>query len=242
MSETKTHSRRRRFRPAVHFSVGSTAGRRDGPVRTEEAGARLGRDRRSCPSDSRIASARRIFSGHDKAFRRFCHCAAFSRRLRASLIDEPRFEPSPGLRQSVLRRKARDLVRRRGGGLEQSEDASVILCAPDARLRIAHLHHRPEQGVVLDHARGLPLVEKLRQLLHRAKLSYRTVLERGSQVGAILGSARLLATRAIPHTKSSWPFLTKVGTFTQALYDEAKKRGWTVISMKNDWKRVFAFE
>ncbi len=35
---------------------------------------------------------------------------------------------------------------------------------------------------------------------------------------------------------------TKVGTFTQALYDEAKKDGWTVISMKNDWKRVFAFE
>ena len=35
---------------------------------------------------------------------------------------------------------------------------------------------------------------------------------------------------------------TKVGTFTQALYDEAKKQGWTVISMKNDWKRVFAFE
>jgi phosphoglycolate phosphatase-like HAD superfamily hydrolase len=34
---------------------------------------------------------------------------------------------------------------------------------------------------------------------------------------------------------------TKVGTFTQALYDEAKKDGWTVISMKNDWKRVFAF-
>ena len=35
---------------------------------------------------------------------------------------------------------------------------------------------------------------------------------------------------------------TKVGTFTQALYDEAKKDGWTVISMKNDWRRVFAFE
>ncbi len=35
---------------------------------------------------------------------------------------------------------------------------------------------------------------------------------------------------------------TKVGTFTQALYDEAKKDGWTVISMKNDWKRVFPFE
>ena len=35
---------------------------------------------------------------------------------------------------------------------------------------------------------------------------------------------------------------TKVGTFTQALYDEAKNKGWVVISMKNDWRRVFAFE
>ena len=35
---------------------------------------------------------------------------------------------------------------------------------------------------------------------------------------------------------------SKVGTFTQALYDEAKKKSWTVISMKNDWKRIFAFE
>jgi phosphoglycolate phosphatase-like HAD superfamily hydrolase len=36
--------------------------------------------------------------------------------------------------------------------------------------------------------------------------------------------------------------VTKVGTFTQALYDEAKSQGWVVISMKTDWKRVFAFE
>ena len=35
---------------------------------------------------------------------------------------------------------------------------------------------------------------------------------------------------------------TQVGTFTQALYDEAKKQGWTVISMKDDWKKIFAFE
>src|SRR5215831_17866468 len=35
---------------------------------------------------------------------------------------------------------------------------------------------------------------------------------------------------------------SKVGTFSQALYDEAKKKGWIVISMKNDWKRIFAFE
>lgn len=33
-----------------------------------------------------------------------------------------------------------------------------------------------------------------------------------------------------------------VGTFTQKLYDEAKARGWSVISMKDDWKKVFAFE
>ena len=34
---------------------------------------------------------------------------------------------------------------------------------------------------------------------------------------------------------------SKVGAFTPALYDEAKKNKWTVISMKNDWKRIFAF-
>jgi phosphoglycolate phosphatase-like HAD superfamily hydrolase len=35
---------------------------------------------------------------------------------------------------------------------------------------------------------------------------------------------------------------TKVGTFTQALYEEAMKQRWAVISMKNDWKRIFAFD
>jgi len=35
---------------------------------------------------------------------------------------------------------------------------------------------------------------------------------------------------------------SKVGTFTQELYDEAKKSEWMVISMKNDWKRIFAFD
>jgi phosphoserine phosphatase len=35
---------------------------------------------------------------------------------------------------------------------------------------------------------------------------------------------------------------TKVGTFTQALYDEARIDGWFVVSMKNDWRHVFAFE
>ncbi|MGA8831901.1 MAG: HAD family hydrolase [Desulfomonilaceae bacterium] len=35
---------------------------------------------------------------------------------------------------------------------------------------------------------------------------------------------------------------TRVGTFTQALYDEAKAKGWFVISMKKDWKIIFPFE
>ena len=35
---------------------------------------------------------------------------------------------------------------------------------------------------------------------------------------------------------------SKVGTFSQSLYDDARKSDWTVISMKNDWKRIFAFD
>ncbi len=34
---------------------------------------------------------------------------------------------------------------------------------------------------------------------------------------------------------------TKVGTFPQTLLDEAKSRDWAVVSMKKDWKRIFAF-
>src|SRR5271154_5221522 len=35
---------------------------------------------------------------------------------------------------------------------------------------------------------------------------------------------------------------TTIGTLSQAMYDEAKTQGWIVISMKNDWKRIFAWE
>jgi hypothetical protein len=35
---------------------------------------------------------------------------------------------------------------------------------------------------------------------------------------------------------------TAIGTFDQSLLDEARMRSWTVISMKNDWKRIFAFD
>jgi phosphoserine phosphatase len=35
---------------------------------------------------------------------------------------------------------------------------------------------------------------------------------------------------------------TKFGAFTQALADTAKAKGWIVVSMKDDWKRLFPFE
>ena len=34
----------------------------------------------------------------------------------------------------------------------------------------------------------------------------------------------------------------KLGAFTQALYDQAKKNNWTVVSMKGDWKNIFDFQ
>ncbi len=34
----------------------------------------------------------------------------------------------------------------------------------------------------------------------------------------------------------------KLGAFTPALYEQAKKEGWTVVSMKDDWKTVFPTE
>lgn len=35
---------------------------------------------------------------------------------------------------------------------------------------------------------------------------------------------------------------TRIGVFSPELYDEAKKSGWFVISMKNDWRRIFSFD
>jgi len=35
---------------------------------------------------------------------------------------------------------------------------------------------------------------------------------------------------------------SKIGTFPQSLYEEAVAKGWIVVSMKNDWRRIFAFE
>ena len=35
---------------------------------------------------------------------------------------------------------------------------------------------------------------------------------------------------------------TKIGPFSSELYDLANKNRWIVVSMKNDWKRIFAFD
>lgn len=34
----------------------------------------------------------------------------------------------------------------------------------------------------------------------------------------------------------------RIGAFTTALHEQAKRAGWTVVSMKDDWKRVFPHE
>jgi len=63
------------------------------------------------------------------------------------------------------------------------------------------------------------------------------------------GSARLAmlvlhddATREYAYGPANGLPETRVGTFTQALADEATSRGWHVISMKNDWSRLFPFD
>jgi hypothetical protein len=49
----------------------------------------------------------------------------------------------------------------------------------------------------------------------------------------------------VHHTDAEreWAYDRKsyVGRLDKAL-DEANRRGWTVVSMKTDWKRIFPFE
>jgi hypothetical protein len=35
---------------------------------------------------------------------------------------------------------------------------------------------------------------------------------------------------------------TEVGTFSQAMYDLGVKQRWIVVSMKNDWRKIFSFD
>ena len=58
------------------------------------------------------------------------------------------------------------------------------------------------------------------------------------------GGARLMM--LVHHDDAAREFAygaeSKIGTFSDALMAEAKKSGWTVISMKDDWKKIFPFE
>ena len=71
-------------------------------------------------------------------------------------------------------------------------------------------------------------------------LEYTTISASGSRLGMLVLHDD--ATREYAYGPAQGLPGTKVGTFTQALYDETGQRGWTVISMKNDWNRVFPFD
>ena len=47
------------------------------------------------------------------------------------------------------------------------------------------------------------------------------------------------ATREFAYGPANGLPATSVGTFSQALLDEAKDHGWEVISMKQDWSTIF---
>jgi hypothetical protein len=55
--------------------------------------------------------------------------------------------------------------------------------------------------------------------------------------------ARLMMLVHHDDAKREWSYgpESKIGTFSDALKSAAEQNGWTVISMKNDWKRIFAF-
>ncbi len=63
------------------------------------------------------------------------------------------------------------------------------------------------------------------------------------------GGTRLATLVMHDHAKREYAYgpapglpATRVGAFTQPLYDEARKDGRIVVSMKDDWKRIFALE
>jgi phosphoglycolate phosphatase-like HAD superfamily hydrolase len=71
-------------------------------------------------------------------------------------------------------------------------------------------------------------------------LEYTTIKNSGGRLGILVLHDD--AKREYAYGPAEGLSETRVGSFTQALYDEAKKRGWVVISMKDDWKRLFPFD
>jgi hypothetical protein len=58
------------------------------------------------------------------------------------------------------------------------------------------------------------------------------------------GGARLMMLVHHDDAKREWAYgpESKIGTFSDSLMAEANKSRWNVISMKNDWKRIFSFD
>jgi haloacid dehalogenase-like hydrolase len=58
------------------------------------------------------------------------------------------------------------------------------------------------------------------------------------------GSGRLMMLVHHDDAAREWAYgpKSKIGTFSDSLMAEAKKQGWMVISMKDDWKKIFAFD
>jgi phosphoglycolate phosphatase-like HAD superfamily hydrolase len=67
-----------------------------------------------------------------------------------------------------------------------------------------------------------------------------------AQAGASPGSKAARLMMLVHHDDATREYAygakSAIGTFSDELMAEAKKRGWLVISMKDDWKRVFAWE
>jgi hypothetical protein len=58
------------------------------------------------------------------------------------------------------------------------------------------------------------------------------------------GGARLMMLVHHDDAAREWAYgpKSKIGTFSDSLMAEAKQQGWVVISMKDDWARIFPFE
>jgi haloacid dehalogenase-like hydrolase len=55
------------------------------------------------------------------------------------------------------------------------------------------------------------------------------------------GGARFMSLLHHTDAEREWAYgaESKIGTFSDALMAEAKKNGWTIVSMKDDWKTIF---
>ena len=71
------------------------------------------------------------------------------------------------------------------------------------------------------------------------------------QPAGVNGQSRALDPLGFTWTDDDWRprplgealiYEAHIGTFSDALMAEAKEKKWTVISMKDDWKKIFAFE